>query len=136
MAPPKISEQQWLDLEPRIKELFRQHVPLKCKDGSRQTVSDILRQETGLTVTISQLEARLKMWNVAKKLKLCEWEIVMPQLENLEASGVKYRLLLAGQQVKESAIARARRTLKHKSSSGGEPQCMPLFPSPVSYFQT
>ncbi|KLU85937.1 hypothetical protein MAPG_04956 [Magnaporthiopsis poae ATCC 64411] len=119
MAPPKISERQWLDLEPRIKELFRQHVPLKCKNGSRLTVSDILQQETGLTVTISQLEARLKAWNVAKKLKLSEWKIVMPRLERLEASGIKYRLLLADQQIKESAINRARRTLKRESSSLG-----------------
>ncbi|KAL8372432.1 hypothetical protein RB595_001979 [Gaeumannomyces hyphopodioides] len=119
MAPPKISEGQWLELEPRVKELFRQHVPLKCKDGSRQTVSDILRQETGLAVTISQLEAKLKVWNVAKKLKLSEWKIVMPRLEQLEASGTKYRLLLARQEIKASAILRAKRVLKSKSS--GEP---------------
>ncbi|KLU92367.1 hypothetical protein MAPG_11313 [Magnaporthiopsis poae ATCC 64411] len=126
MAPPKISEEQWLELEPRVKELFRQHIPLKCKDGSRLTIPDVIAQEFRLSVTISQLEAKLKMWNVAKKLKLHEWKTVMPHLDRLKASGTKYQLFLAGQEIKESAIQRAKRVLKSKEPDGESRGAGPL----------
>ncbi|KLU90948.1 hypothetical protein MAPG_09473 [Magnaporthiopsis poae ATCC 64411] len=119
--PAKISDEQWRTVEPRIKELFQQHVPLRCKSGRRKTISEILQQDQGLTITVSQLEAKLREWNVAKKLRLSEWKLVMPRLDRLESKGIEYRLLLAGQEIKKTAIQRARRTLGGKTSAD-EPQ--------------
>ncbi|KLU91450.1 hypothetical protein MAPG_09970 [Magnaporthiopsis poae ATCC 64411] len=118
---PQISDEQWAELQPRITELFRQGVPLQSKDGARQTISETLRQEFPFAPTQAQLEARLRKWDMAKNLKLCEWKTVIPQLDELESSGIDYQLRLAGQEVKKSAIARARRQLKAKSSMG-DPQ--------------
>lgn len=121
MPAPRISSQQWDELAPKIKDLVRRHIPLRCKDGRRKTVSDILKEEHGLDVTVSQLEAKLKEWSVGKNLRLHEWKAIMPRLDELERSGTVFQLSLAGQEIKKSAIQRARRVLRAKESTC-EPQ--------------
>ncbi|KAI6620126.1 hypothetical protein MCOR14_010288 [Pyricularia oryzae] len=111
----RISDRQWDDVQTRIKQLVHQHVPLSCKDGSRVTIPEILQRENNLDITVSQLEAKLKEWNVAKNLRLREWQVIMPWLEELEDNGTEYQVLLAGKEIKKTAIRRARRRLKQKS---------------------
>ncbi|KAI6355719.1 hypothetical protein MCOR31_011105 [Pyricularia oryzae] len=111
----RISDRQWDDVQTRIKQLVHQHVPLSCKDGSRVTIPEILQRENNLDITVSQLEAKLKEWNVAKNLRLREWQVIMPWLDELEDNGTEYQVLLAGKEIKKTAIRRARRRLKQKS---------------------
>lgn len=108
----QISDRQWDDVQTRIKQLVHQHVPLSCKDGSRVTIPEILQRENNLDITVSQLEAKLKEWNVAKNLRLREWQVIMPWLDELEDIGTEYQVLLAGKEIKKTAIRRARRRLK------------------------
>ncbi|TLD09452.1 hypothetical protein PspLS_12021 [Pyricularia sp. CBS 133598] len=120
----RISDRQWDDVEARIKQLVHQHVPLRCKDGSRATISQILQRENNLDITVSQLEAELKEWNIAKNLRLREWKVIMPWLDELDDNGTEYKLLLAGKEIRKTTINRARRSLRastnEDASTGSE----------------
>ncbi|TLD08609.1 uncharacterized protein PgNI_07376 [Pyricularia grisea] len=112
----RISDRQWDEVETRIKQLVHQHVPLRCKDGSRDTIPEILQRELNIKITVSQLEAKLKEWNVAKNLRLREWKVIMPWLDELEGNGTEYQLFLAEKEIRKTAIDRARRSLRAKSN--------------------
>ncbi|TLD19937.1 hypothetical protein PspLS_09699 [Pyricularia sp. CBS 133598] len=89
-----------------------------CKDGSRKTVSDILRQDRNTSITVAQLEPKLKEWGVAKNLKLHEWRDIMPRLDELEASGTGYRLLLADHEIPKFSHKSQTHAISIVDSSG------------------
>ncbi|KAI6564999.1 hypothetical protein ACKVWC_007811 [Pyricularia oryzae] len=111
MASSRITPRQWEELKPKIQDLVHRGYPLKCKDGSRQTISGILQQDLNISITVAQLEPKLRKWGVVKNLKLHEWREIMPRLDELEASGTSYRLLLADHKIPQSAVQGARKRL-------------------------
>ncbi|KAI6584224.1 hypothetical protein MCOR12_010620 [Pyricularia oryzae] len=111
MASSRITPRQWEELKPKIQDLVHRGCPLKCKDGSRQTISEILQQDLNISITVAQLEPKLRKWGVAKNLKLHEWREIMPRLDEFEASGTSYRILLANHKIPQSAVQGARKRL-------------------------
>lgn len=111
MASSRITPRQWEELKPKIQDLVHRGYPLKCKDGSRQTISGILQQDLNISITVAQLEPKLRKWGVAKNLKLHEWREIMPRLDEFEASGTSYRILLANHKIPQSAVQGARKRL-------------------------
>ncbi|KAI6309468.1 hypothetical protein MCOR34_006816 [Pyricularia oryzae] len=111
MASSRITPRQWEELKPKIQDLVHRGCPLKCKDGSRQTISEILQQDLNISITVAQLEPKLRKWGVAKNLKLHEWREIMPRLDEFEASGTSYRILLANHKIPQPAVQGARKRL-------------------------
>lgn len=117
MPPSRVTDEQWLEYKPRIVELLQGGFPLSCKDGKRITVPDILRREFDITVTVPQLEAKKRLWGMRKNLKASEWKRIIPLLDELSQNNTKYRLKVAGQEIKKTTILKARQKLRTATST-------------------
>ncbi|KAI1387331.1 uncharacterized protein F4822DRAFT_279505 [Hypoxylon trugodes] len=116
MAPTrtaKIPDSDWSRYKSAILSLYLSaDIPL-------EEIIHRLRIEHAFSITISQLEAQLKIWKARRRLKSEEWQAIFKTIDSLPEN-THSRVVLNGRPIPESRIERARRNCRAKPSSNSE----------------
>ncbi|TGJ87998.1 hypothetical protein E0Z10_g758 [Xylaria hypoxylon] len=128
--PPQITEEEWEGHKDAIISLFLGSVEGEIQ-GEGQTLNSLahsMRETYGFTASVSQFEARLKIWEARKNLKPEEWKPVFEWLDMLPKAA-KSRVVISGRVAPRTKISRARKYYKDKSRNAGHAGPPALGPS-------
>lgn len=71
----------------------------------------------------AQYEARFRLWNIRKKIRNREWNVILPQLEKRAQDGKQTQIVLNNVELNEERIAREiSRRLPNCNIDPGKPQ--------------
>ncbi|KAI1741530.1 hypothetical protein F4680DRAFT_67286 [Xylaria scruposa] len=104
---PKITTAEWDFHKSTILDMWL------TDDLRLEELAKRLRTEHSFTASISQLEARLKLWQARKNLKAEEWKPILDELDSVPHNTPR-RVVISGRVVPASRIQRARRHFKKK----------------------
>ncbi|KAI1428309.1 ankyrin [Xylaria sp. FL1777] len=122
--PSKITEEEWERHKNVIISLYlgtarneSEPIPEGEAQSKGLTLKDLtqsMREVYGFTATVSQLEARLKIWEVRKNIGPEEWKPILDRLDRLPKA-TKSRVVIGGHVASRTQISRARKYCKDKS---------------------
>ncbi|KAK9413219.1 putative Ankyrin [Seiridium unicorne] len=103
-----VSERLWADNRETILQLL--------SSKTKVEVVQILNEQYGFNVTLSQLEAKLVSWQYRKNLSRDEWRVILGEIDGIDPSGTRSKVTICGKLIAPSRVTRAR---KHCKSLGG-----------------
>ncbi|KAM0812112.1 putative Clr5 domain-containing protein [Seiridium cardinale] len=99
-----VSESLWADNRDTILQLL--------SSKTKVEVVQILNEQHGFNVTLSQLEAKLVSWQYRKNLSRDEWRVILGEIDEIDPSGTRSKVTICGKPIAPSRVTRARKHCK------------------------
>ncbi|KAK6066819.1 ankyrin repeat protein [Seiridium cupressi] len=99
-----VSERLWAGHRDTILQLL--------SSKTKVEVVQILNEQHGFNVTLSQLEAKLVSWQYRKNLSRDEWRVILGEIDEIDPSGTRSKVTICGKPMAPSKVTRARKHCK------------------------